>query len=78
LYQFGFSYQDHIDLNEILKNNKNKNWVLSYDDCNEIRNLYSWAKVSEITNVNTITNSRCKNTGERKGNLKKELIITND
>jgi DNA adenine methylase len=77
LYQFGFSIQDHVDLSESLKNIKNKNWVLSYDDCEEIRSLYSWAKISEIDNINTITSSKCKDTGERKGNLKKELIITN-
>jgi DNA adenine methylase len=76
LYQFGFSHQQHIELSEILKSTDNKNWVLSYDDCEEIRNLYSWAKISEIENINTITNAKCKNTGERKGVLKKELIIT--
>jgi DNA adenine methylase len=78
LYQFGFSLQDHIELSEILNSIENKNWVLSYDDCDDIRRIYSWAKISEIDNINTITSSKCKNTGERKGTLKKELIITYD
>lgn len=64
LYQHGFSQKDHERLAETLKNTKSK-WLLSYDDCPEIRELYKWANIEEI-NVNyTINTSRTK----------KELLI---
>ncbi len=67
LYQFSFSEQDHINLSLLLKNT-NHSWVLSYDDCPEIRDLYQWANIQQTESVNySITNSR----------LKQELIISN-
>ena len=64
LYQFSFSLEDHKRLSELLKFCRHK-WLLSYDDCKEIRTLYNWAKIEEI-NVNyTINTSRNK----------KELLI---
>ena len=65
LYQFSFSEQDHIRLAQSLKNTKH-HWLLSYDDCKEIRKLYDWANIQEL-NVNyTIRNAR----------QKQELLIT--
>ena len=48
LYQCGFSVADHERLAGLLKNTKHK-WVLSYDDCPEIRTLYSWARIEVIS-----------------------------
>lgn len=47
LYQYYFTDNDHIRLSECLKKTHSK-WLLSYDDCTEIRDLYSWAKVEEL------------------------------
>lgn len=65
LYQHSFSEKDHIRLSNILKN-KNK-WLLSYDDCSEIRALYEWAKIEEVDINYSITGARSK----------KELLISN-
>lgn len=46
LYQYGFSLEDHKRLCNFLKNKEN--WVLSYDECREIREMYSWAKISTL------------------------------
>lgn len=74
LYIHSFSIEDHIRLSSCLKKTKHM-WVLSYDDCDEIKNLYDWADVKEI-NVNySITSKKNKTTGIRNGNKKKELII---
>lgn len=80
LYQFAFQESDHIRLANCLKNSKQK-WVLSYDDCKEIRKLYDWANIEEIADVNyTITALKIKNqeTGEekRESRQKAELLIT--
>ena len=67
LYQFGFSERDHVRLSEALKSTDHE-WLLSYDDCQNVRDLYSWAKIKSV-NVNySIKGSR----------EKKELIITKD
>ena len=63
LYQCGFNYNDHKRLSNCLKN-KFK-WVLSYDDCCDIINLYDWANIEKI-NINYSIN-----TARQKG----ELII---
>lgn len=74
LYQHGFTENDHIRLSIDLKNTKHS-WVLSYDDCPEIKNLYSWAEIKPL-NVNySITALKDKNTGERLSRNKNELLI---
>ncbi len=76
LYQCGFKNEDHIRLSNDLKQTKNK-WVLSYDDCEEIKNLYNWANIEEINEVNyTITATKDKISGQRKSRIKNELVIT--
>jgi len=76
LYQCGFSQEDHERLSQNLKKT-NHLWVLSYDDCPEVRDIYSWANVVEL-NVNyTITALKDKETGERLSRSKSELVISN-
>lgn len=65
LYHFSFSLEDHKRLSKALKATKHS-WVLSYDDCNEIRNLYNWAKIEEVSVNYSINSSRNKS----------ELLIT--
>lgn len=75
LYQHGFTEQNHIDLADSLKHSDH-NWLLSYDDCDEIRQLYTWAKIETIESVKySITASKSAD-GERKSTHKSELLIS--
>jgi len=60
LYEKSFSKEDHIRLSECLKQLKQP-WVLSYDDCEAIRDLYQWAAIKTINANYTITTSRSRN-----------------
>ena len=53
LYQEGMSVDDHVRLANLLRETHHK-WVLSYDDCPTIRELYSWADITEIPVTYTI------------------------
>lgn len=64
LYQHGFSAAEHERLMDCLKNTKH-DWLLSYDECPEIRELYSWAKIEECSVLYSINGSH----------QKKELLI---
>lgn len=75
LYQFGFKEEDHVRLADCLKKTKHR-WVLSYDNCVEIRNLYGWANV-ESYDVNYSITALKQKDGKRKSRNKIELIITN-
>lgn len=76
LYQYGLTIDDHRRLAEALKNTHHQ-WVLSYDDCPEIRNLYQWANIEEISAVNySITALKDKETGNRLTRNKKEILIS--
>jgi DNA adenine methylase len=48
LYQCGFTVNDHKRLADLLSKTKHK-WILSYDNCEEIRKLYNWAFIEELT-----------------------------
>lgn len=77
LYTKSFVYNCHIDLCEKLKNNSHKfKFLLTYDDCPEIREMYSW--VNNIVDKQwyyTIKQSKYKESNTRdKGN---ELFIMN-
>jgi DNA adenine methylase len=75
LYHHGFTLEDHIRLANILKD-INHQWILSYDDCPEIRELYNWADIQNINNVNySITALKNKETGKRLARKKEELLI---
>ncbi|MGY4884441.1 MAG: DNA adenine methylase [Nanobdellota archaeon] len=71
-YSYHFSKEDHIRLAKLLKETKHK-FFLTYDDCPEIRELYSWAKIYPIQFYYRIENSK-KAGGRKKGF---ELVITN-
>lgn len=76
LYQHGFNDEDHIRLANCLKNTKHK-WLLSYDDCDEIRELYSWANIEELNGVSySITALKDKESGKRTSRQKTELLIS--
>ncbi len=68
IYKHEFSKQDHLDLVKILKTTKAK-FILSYENCPEIRELYNWAKIKEIKFRYYMSEARRQN-----GN---EVIITN-
>lgn len=70
-YTKPFENSDHIRLSKLLKETSFL-FCLSYDDCQEIRDLYSWAHIYE--------KQWLYNTANKKGNsreLGNELIITN-
>jgi DNA adenine methylase len=47
LYQHSLSHGDHVRLSELLRQSDHA-WVLSYNDCPEIRALYSYARIECI------------------------------
>ena len=47
LYQHGFTVDDHRRLADALRETEHA-WVLSYDDCPEIRRLYEWAYAESL------------------------------
>lgn len=59
LYQCGFSESDHKRLAKTIKGLKGE-WVLSYDCCEEIMDLYGWACIEEIGVNYTISGSTQK------------------
>lgn len=72
-YRCGFDLEDHVRLSEELKNTKHK-FFLTYDDCEEIRNLYHWANIVPVAFFYRVDNSSVGG-GRRKVGF--ELIITN-
>jgi hypothetical protein len=54
--------------------NSDKKFVLSYDDCDFIRNLYDWAEIDVITNDNRLQMK--SNISGRTAYTKNELVIT--
>ena len=74
LYQYGFALEDHERLADLLRQTSH-DWLLSYDDCEEIRKLYSWASM-EVIGVNyTITAKKDASTGKPESRNKNELLI---
>ena len=59
LYHHAFTAEDHERLRVSLKKAKH-DWVLSYDDCPEIRDLYDWAYIKSIDANYTIKGSTQK------------------
>lgn len=68
-YDNGFNLEDHKRLNAVLKGIKGK-FILSYNDDEFIRELYSGFQIERISRNNNLTNK--KDSGEYK-----ELIIKN-
>lgn len=67
----GFSESEHLQLNEILKNINGK-FVLSYNDCEYIRELYKEFTIEPVTRNNNLVTRY-----DDKSNEYKELIIKN-
>jgi len=60
MYMHGFGYDEHVELSKSLYQTKAK-WVLSYDDCDEIKDLYKWANMEEFNAryyIKTIRNKK--------------------
>lgn len=74
LYQHGFTIDDHQRLANALRDTEHA-WVLSYDDCREVRQLYNWANVEPLEVNYSITAARDKDTGNRLSRTKTELLI---
>ncbi len=70
-YTKPFKLNDHIRLSKVLKNT-NYFFCLSYDDVEEVRNLYSWANIYQRKWLYNTANKK-----NQKRNLGNELIITN-
>jgi DNA adenine methylase len=73
LYQHSFALADHVRLSEMLRETKHK-WVLSYDDCPEIRAMYEWAHIENLDVTYTINNKKTTDEKE-KSSVKGELLI---
>lgn len=75
LYEHGFTCEDHKRLSDLLKTSKHR-WILSYDDCPEIRELYRWANVQVLNDVNySVTHRADTATGKTVSRTKRELLI---
>lgn len=57
LYKHAMTENDHVRLSQALRS-ASYSWVLSYDDCPDIRDLYSWAEITSFEMVPTIQTSR--------------------
>jgi len=57
LYQCSFTEADHIRLAQLLRNTPH-HWVLSYDDCPLVRDLYSWANVENVSVGYSVSRAR--------------------
>ena len=59
LYSHAFEEEDHKEMSEILKTIKGK-FLVSYNDVEEIRELYNWATIESITTIYTSGKSHKK------------------
>lgn len=72
-YRYGFDLADHIRLANALKETKHS-FFLTYEDAPEIRELYSWARIYEMSFFYRVGDS---STSEGKRQQGAELVITN-
>lgn len=70
-YSHYFTLEDHLDLEQSLRSTQHK-FCLTYDNCDQVKDLYHWANIHEIDWMYHTANS---NVTTRK--VGKELIITN-
>ncbi len=70
-YEYYFKENDHIELCEVLKKTKHK-FCLTYDNCQPIQDMYSWANLYPVSWRYHTANSK---KAERK--MGNELIISN-
>lgn len=72
-YVHSFNKDDHIRLANVCKQTQH-DFFLTYDDCPEIRELYSWANIYDLKFFYRLDNSR-DNDDKRK--IGSEIVITN-
>jgi DNA adenine methylase len=72
-YRHGLDKEDHLRLCQALKKTKHK-FFLTYDNAEQIKNLYSWANIFPVDFFYRVGNSASQQGSRRKGF---ELIITN-
>ena len=53
-----YSDRDHEKLRDVLKRNSNKNWFLTYDNCDAINSLYQNFKRSDLPMSYTLQTKR--------------------
>lgn len=70
VYQCGFTWDDHLRLKNTLANSKGK-WLVSYNDCEEIRELYDGYSFFDFTRLHNM--KQRVNAGEQFP----ELLISN-
>lgn len=70
-YEHEFDAEDHIRLANALKTLKGK-FLLSYDDCDEIRKLYDWATIEPVTTSYSVSRKP-----EDRRKTRQELLIRN-
>ena len=70
VYQCGFNWDDHLRLKNTLANSKGK-WLVSYNDCEEIRELYDGYSFFDFTRLHNM--KQRINAGEQFP----ELLISN-
>lgn len=70
MYEVGFGWDDHVRLRDTLKNIKGK-FLLSYNDCDEIRKLYNGFSVFDFSRVHSMAQRY------EAGKEFKELLIGN-
>lgn len=73
LYQCGFQ-EEHARLATALRKTRHS-WLLSYNDCPEVRDLYSWAYCHPLDVNYSITAVKDKETGKRTSRTKPEVLI---
>ena len=63
---------DHERLSDILKKSKHR-FLITYDDCDEIRHLYKWAEITEWSLQYGMNNCNAENQSK----IGSELFIKN-
>lgn len=53
VYECGFSTDDHVRLHDTLQNAKGK-WLVSYNDCPEIRDLYKGYEIFDFARIHSM------------------------
>lgn len=53
VYDCGFAWEDHVRLHDALASAKGK-WLVSYNDCKEIRDLYQGYEIFDFTRIHSM------------------------
>jgi DNA adenine methylase len=72
-YVNGFNMKDHKRLRDSLKNTR-YTFLLSYEDCDEIRDMYSWAHIYQLAWTYRVGDSNFSDSVRKTGN---EIVVTN-